>query len=196
MADDLDPAFAGVTHDLCNVEVGIGLREVERLAAAPVLPAFVPAFEQHPLNIVGRREVDMAFGVFGRRAVAVVHRPRLDAEVHAPPHADVLHRADPARIPDLRRFVQIENQRRIDQPHGIGRQLHGAPRGRKFIADMRFRAVGQRREIRFERKSVRLAKRHFGKVVQGRFVDTAVEAADLERRGVLASASSLSGSLR
>ena len=183
VVDHLDAPFARITHDLGHVEIGIGLGEVERLTAAPALPALVPSFEQHALDVVGRREVDVALGVLGRGAVAVVHRPALDAQVHAPPDAHVLHRADPARILDLRGFIEVENQRRVDQIDGPVAQLDRPPGGDEAARHAGLRPVGQRRQLRREGQLAGLAERHLGIVVERRLVDASVHVSDPERRG-------------
>ena len=174
VADDFDAPLGGIARHLIHVEVGIGPREVERLAAAPALPAFVPPLEQHPLDVVRRGEVDVALGILGRGAVAFVHRPALDPEVHAPPDADVLHRTNPARVLDFAGFVQVENQPRINQPHRLVGQLHRTPRRREAARRAGLRAVGQRSQLRLEAERRGAQQRHLGEVVERRLVDAAV----------------------
>ena len=84
-----------ICGDLLKVKVLIRLAVVEMLVAAPVLPALVPAFEEHASDVVGCSKVDMLYCVFSSRSVARSHCPYMCSEMHSPPYADVFLRAYP-----------------------------------------------------------------------------------------------------
>lgn len=144
------------------------------LVAAPVLPTEVPSLEEYPFNVVGGRKVDVAQRIFGRRPVARSHRPGLGAQVHAPPDAHVFLRPDPRCVCDLRGFVEVEDQSRIDQVDGPAPDLHRPPRRDKFAAFADFHAVGPRSQFRFELIAV-AQEGHLRKIVERGFVDAAVQ---------------------
>ena len=73
--DDLHPFVRRVAVQLLDVEIGIRGHEIEDVIlrlAEPVLPAFVPALDQHGVEPVFGGEVDVLLHVFGRGSVAAV----------------------------------------------------------------------------------------------------------------------------
>ena len=100
-----------------QVEIRVGGYEVEYIVfglSEPVLPAFVPAFDEYLVEAVIGSEVDIAFHIFricgmasvwfcsgvvgdsefhGVQFVCIV--PRTFASDHIPPYTYVLHRFDP-----------------------------------------------------------------------------------------------------
>ena len=129
---ELHALGVGVLVEILDVEVGIGRDEVEDVplpTVGPVLPADVPALDEHLLQAVLGREVDITLHVLriGRMAsvgtdVVPVHLvdidagqvvgivPRALADDHLPPHATILRGVDPGRVLDLAGLVEVEDQ--------------------------------------------------------------------------------------
>ena len=139
--DHLHPFLGGIAVNLLHVEVGIGSYEIEYIVLAvsePVFPTDVPAFDQHGIETVGRRKVDVALHVLGvgrvgaiglglgvvglvqMHAIQVVGiGPGAFAGNHIPPDTDVFRRFYPGGIGKFARLVQVEGDARGEDVAGI-----------------------------------------------------------------------------
>ena len=115
---ELDALLLRIGVESLEIEVGIGRDEIEDgvlLLAEPVLEADVPAFDEHFVETVLGRKVEVADHV---RRIRRVHRriglvrPVLRAGDHRPPDADILDGMNPARIRERTRLVEVERQAR------------------------------------------------------------------------------------
>ena len=179
--DQFDTQVAGISGDRGDVEIPVRPAAVGTPRAVPRLPSFAPP-DQHGVDPVVGGEFEVTLDLFGRRIVPLFRRPGVGLRRRRPPDTDALHRPYPLRVPDLRGFVQIQDQRGVDESHGFGSQMHGAPRRDETSRDTRLRPVGQRREVAPEGERIAPAERHLGIVVQRGFVDAAVKPRDAERR--------------
>ena len=196
--DHLHAPFAGVFADRFEVEVRVGRHEVEHpvlRVPEPVLPAFVPALDQHAVEAVPGGEVDVTHDVFGRGSVPAVgadlrvvgfaelHRrelvgvgPAALPGDHLPPDPDVLHRADPRRILDAARFVEVEREATGQDVAGVVADDYGPPRRDARSLQIAFGALGVGCEPRFQREALVVEVQvHAGEVDERRFVDVDVE---------------------
>ena len=139
--DEFHASAMRIVVERLDVEVGIGSQKVEYLflgVSAPVLPANVPAFDEHGIKPVVGGKVDMptyvgivgamfarrcCLGIIGQskfhRWVVVGICPFAFARNHLPPHADILHRMDPTGILDLAGLVEVEDEVRGQYLAGI-----------------------------------------------------------------------------
>jgi len=146
--DQAHSVFGGVALQLLHIEIGIGSDKIKNLlfpVTEPVLPADVPALDQHPVKAVSGGEIDVAFGLGRGGAVASVglesvpvgrgqfeiagvgHVPGDRADVHAPPDADIFLRLDPAGIGQGAGLVEVEDDPRGEDLPGIAADDDGAP---------------------------------------------------------------------
>ncbi len=163
MTDQVHALALRVLGEPFEVEVGIRLREAERLAVRePVaVPTDVPALHEHAAKTVLGGEVDIAARVRRRRAVLRAGRPAPRAEMHAPPDADVLRRLEPRHIAELVRLVEVENQirRHIKRAGILGDQQH-PPRRRERRSPFDLRALRGRRQHGFQPCTVDTTQPH------------------------------------
>ena len=96
VADQGHTLLAGIVGDLLYVEVGIGLGEIEVLICGPVtFPTDVPTLDKHAGNAVLSGKVDIFLDMGGVGSVVGTVVPCAVAEMHFPPHPDILHRFAP-----------------------------------------------------------------------------------------------------
>ena len=148
--DEFHASAMRIVVERLDVEVGIGCKEVEDLflgVSAPVLPADVPAFDEHGIEPVVGGKVDVptyvgivgamfarrcCLGIIGQskfhRWIVVGICPFAFARNHLPPHADILHRMYPTGILDLARLVEVEDKVRGQYLAGIVGDEGGTPR--------------------------------------------------------------------
>ena len=120
MADQVYALRRCVRGETAQVVIRRRLAEVEvpTIGEPVAIPTHVPAFHQHAAEAVFRGEVDVASGVRRGRTVLRPGRPGFLVQVQRPPHAHVLAGLEPADVTEFVRFVEIEDQVRLDQ---IGR---------------------------------------------------------------------------
>ena len=95
VTDEAHPFLTGILRNLLHVKVSKGLGVIKELRTSPVFPTGIPSLKKNRFYAVACGKVDVLDGVLGSGAVSVTHHPALNAEVHAPPYAYILHRADP-----------------------------------------------------------------------------------------------------
>ncbi len=196
--DHLHALPAGVAADLLDVEIGIGREEIEDVVfhvAEPVLPADVPALDQHGVESVFGREVDVALDVGRGSSVPAVRAdfrevvgvemgatqlvgvgPRTLARNHLPPDAHILAGLDPRGVLDLAGLVEIERQTRSQDVAGVVRHDHRTPGRRAGALHVGLVAVGIGREVRGEDHAAVVEHEVHGRIVdQGRLVEIDVE---------------------
>ena len=184
VSDNLNAFFTGVAGYLFYIEISIGLSVVKCLRPTPVFPAFVPAFVHHCFYVVGGGKVNISFGIPGGSAVTVVDDPAFHAQMHSPPDAYILHRTYPVRGFQCTRFVQVEDESRVNQSHCFRGNLQGAPGSFKTSSGYAgFYAVGPGSQFGLEVATSGILQCHFGEVRQCGFVDAGVYAACLEGHG-------------
>ena len=176
----LDVLLPSIRGNAVEIEICIGLHIIEVLRFTPVLPAFVPPFEQHSLNIVRRCEVNMTQSILRRRSMPGSHCPCMGAEMQSPPYADIFLRFDPRSVSNLRRLVQVKDQRRVDQVHRFVSHLDRPPRRHEFRGNTSLYTVRQRSQLGFEGQRIGPVEIHFGEIVQRRFVNRTVCAVHTE----------------
>ena len=167
VTDQLHAAFARMGRHALQVQVGRGRHLVEAGIGAPAVPARVPAFEQHRVHAGIGRGIDAGQRACGGGAVALTGRPRVRAQVHLPPDAQVGHRADPRWVGDAARFVQVEQEVRGEQARRIGAHQQHAPRGAQRAHALHARAIGPGHQVGAVHAARVLLQRH-GRVVHQR----------------------------
>ena len=142
---DIGNAFGiGIPQDLIEIEIRRRLREIERFAVPPGLPAVIPAFEKHTVHVVGCGEINIPLGILRGGTMPAVIVPGLDAQVHSPPDADIFRRLDPGDVFDGTRFIEVQDQGRIDQSDRLPGNLHRPPGSLERLAYLRFGSAVRR----------------------------------------------------
>ena len=190
----------GIVVERLDVEVGIRCGEVEDIVfpmVGPVLPADVPALDEHLREAVGGGEVDVLayLLIVGTMAAVGLHLapvnavefdggifvgvvPGVSADNHLPPHAAVLRRMYPTGVLYLTRFVEV-----VDEVVGLGEHVaciiahgNGAPRCLARCLHISFHAGGIRGEPRLKHHVLVIeVEMHRGVVDAGSLVDVDVE---------------------
>ena len=183
--DDLHPLVLRVGDDPLHIEVGCGMEEVEHLGAAPLLPSAVPALEKHCVDIVLGGEVDIPQRIGGGGPMAVVGSPAVDAQVHAPPDANILQGARPGVVGGVVYLVPVpvavEYEAAVDEVHGLAPERQRPPS--RFWETLEggdgaaARVVGSQPGVEGQAVEAVAYQGHLRHVVQGGLVDGAVYAA-------------------
>ena len=146
----LDALGVGIFIESLEVEVRIRGYEVEDvvlLAAEPVLPAFVPSFDQEGVESVRCGEVDVAPDVVVVGSVAavrgglgIVADPEFNgrevigigpvglAGDHLPPYSHILDRMYPGNVVQCARFVEVQDEPGSQRLAGIVHHHNRTPR--------------------------------------------------------------------
>ncbi len=142
MAYESHTLFGGIVCNFLDIEIGIRLGEVKVIVGRPVtFPTDIPALDEDAGDAVLGSEVNVLFNIGGIRAVSRRSIPCAVAEVHVPPHTDILHRLAPRRIIDSARFVEVEHHVRRDEVAGSVADDHRAPRSGEGCSDISGHAV-------------------------------------------------------
>ena len=176
VTDYFNPFLLGITCHLCHIEIDIRLGIVKSLHTAPTFPAFIPALEHHRFYVIGSSKIYISFGISGGSAVAFIHRPRFNPQMHSPPDTYVFHRTYPAQITLQRtRFIQIQYQAGVYQTYRFGSYLNTAPRSHESPSGKTgFHPIGPGSQFRFEVTTFGMLQSHFGEIGQSCFVDTGI----------------------
>lgn len=122
----------------------------------------------------------MTQSILRRRSMPGSHCPCMGAEMQSPPYADIFLRFDPRSVSNLRRLVQVKDQRRVDQVHRFVSHLDRPPRRHEFRGNTSLYTVRQRSQLGFEGQRIGPVEIHFGEIVQRRFVNRTVCAVHTE----------------
>ena len=140
----------GILIQCHNIEVriwGLEIEDILLLTTVIILPADVPALDQHLIKAMLGRKVDIAAHIlvvgsvigdrFNLRIVALAKFHTLEiigvvplalAEHQLPPNSDVLHRFNPRGILQSARLIEIESEFGCQDFASIIRHLNRAPR--------------------------------------------------------------------
>jgi len=144
MSDDFNAFLFRIMHNLVNVKISIRFRKVKILHTTPAFPSFVPSLKQNTLYIIGGSEINILLGIGGSGSMTFVHLPSLHTQMHSPPHSDIFQGTNPIGSFQYTRFVQIQNQGRINQPDSFRSNLDGTPGSSKMIAFTHFDTIRPR----------------------------------------------------
>ena len=196
--DHLHTLLGGILVDGLDVEVGVGGHEVEDqvlLVAEPVLPALVPALDEHGVESVLGGKVDVLLhmcrvgGMFavGLHLVVVglaqFHAgdvvgvgPLAASRNHFPPDADVLRGPYPRRVLYPARLIQVQCHARGQDVGTRAAHDDGAPGRLAGCLQVALVAAAVGREPRLEgARPLVVVEVHGGVVDAGRLVQVDVE---------------------
>ena len=142
MSDDLNILFTCITSYFIHIKVGIRFSKVKTLHTSPTFPSFVPPLKQHTFDVIGMSKINVFLGIGGCSAMPIVHLPGFHSQMHPPPDTDIFYRLDPVGGIQFTRFIQVKDQRRINQSDSLRSDLNGTPCSGKTILFTSFNSIG------------------------------------------------------
>ena len=179
MADQMNALGLCIVCHRFQIEIWIGGGEVKAgFAAKPIpIPARVPAFDQHAAKAMFSSKIDVALGIFRRRAMLRAAAPGRFVDVHLPPNADIFRRLDPRHIAQGIGLIEVEDQMAHHEACRIIADLDRPPRGGEGRGAHHFRAARTGRERRDELCALGLAQPHRRVIHQSGLVEGHMQAA-------------------